>query len=89
MRSPDRILESFSRRRKTSQEAKAIKIDQADLSKWINKGKTDDIQKYNMARIEHAVKHGATVKAVRRRLGMGKNHTYGLKDSKTTKIVMK
>ena len=58
----------------------ADRIELAELSKLINRCKTADIRKYNMERIEHAVKNGGSLKAVKRRLGMGKNQMYALKD---------
>ncbi|MCJ3464047.1 reverse transcriptase family protein, partial [Klebsiella pneumoniae] len=56
------------------------RIELAELSKLINKRKTADIWKYNMERIDIALKNGRSLKAAKRRLGIGKNQMYALRD---------
>uniref|UniRef100_A0A6G5A9S4 Putative endonuclease-reverse transcriptase n=1 Tax=Rhipicephalus microplus TaxID=6941 RepID=A0A6G5A9S4_RHIMP len=56
------------------------KIELAELSKLINRRKVFDVRRYNMERIEHALKNGGSVKAVKRKLGIGKNRMYALRD---------
>ncbi|KAK8777926.1 hypothetical protein V5799_020732 [Amblyomma americanum] len=56
------------------------RIEVTELSKLINKRKVADIRKFNMERIEHAVKNGGSLKTVKRKLGLGKNHIYALRD---------
>ncbi|XP_049267523.1 probable RNA-directed DNA polymerase from transposon BS [Rhipicephalus sanguineus] len=56
------------------------KIELAELSKLINRRKVADIRKYNMERIEHALKNGRSLKATKTKLCIGKNQMYALRD---------
>lgn len=56
------------------------RIELVELLKLINKRKTADVLKHSMERIEHALKNGGSLKAVKRRLGIGKNQVYALRE---------
>uniref|UniRef100_A0A6G5A9L5 Putative endonuclease-reverse transcriptase n=1 Tax=Rhipicephalus microplus TaxID=6941 RepID=A0A6G5A9L5_RHIMP len=56
------------------------KIELAELSKLINRRKVCDVRRYNMERIEHALKNGGSVKAVKRKLWIGKRRMYALRN---------
>ena len=56
------------------------KIELVELSKLINRRKVADIRKYNMERIEQAVKSGRSLKATKANLCIGKNRMYALRE---------
>ena len=56
------------------------KIELAELSKLINRRKVADIRKHNMERIEHALKNGRSLKAMKTKLCIGKNQMYASRD---------
>ena len=57
------------------------KVELAELSKTINKRKIQDIRKFNVAKVEEALRKGSSTKLARRRLGIGKHQLFVLKDS--------
>lgn len=59
---------------------RADSIALGELSNLI--GITAEIRKYNLQRTGHAVTTGSSLKAVKRRLGMGKRYMYAPKSGK-------
>ncbi|KAK8762941.1 hypothetical protein V5799_034455 [Amblyomma americanum] len=57
----------------------------AELSK-LNNCKVSDIRKFNMKKIDHALKNGGSLKAVKRKLGVGKSQMYALSDKEDNVI---
>ena len=57
------------------------KIEAAELSKIINKKKTEDIRKFNMTKIEETLRNGRSMKATKRMLGIGKSQMFSLRNS--------
>lgn len=61
----------------------SIAVDQlelAELSELINRSKTNDIRAYNMAVIEDTLQIGGSRKATKRKLAIGKDGMYALRD---------
>uniref|UniRef100_A0A6G5AGV6 Putative endonuclease-reverse transcriptase n=1 Tax=Rhipicephalus microplus TaxID=6941 RepID=A0A6G5AGV6_RHIMP len=76
----------INKRQSLKVSSKTDKIELAELSKLINRRKVCDVRKYNMKRIERALKNGGSIKAVKRKLGIGKSRMNALRDKegKTT-----
>ncbi|XP_069992370.1 uncharacterized protein [Penaeus vannamei] len=55
------------------------KIELDELTKTINKKKKEDVRKFNTYIINQAVISGTSMKATKRRLGIGRNQMYAIK----------
>ena len=55
------------------------KIELVELTKTINKKKREDVRKFNTQIINEAVISGTSMKAAKRRLGIGRNQMYAIK----------
>lgn len=55
------------------------RIDLAELSKFINKRKVNDLRKHKMVTIEHALINGGSLRTVNSKLNIGKNEIYCLR----------
>ena len=58
------------------------KIEAAEISKTINKRKTNDVRKYNMEKIEESLKQGTSMKKTKRALDIGSQELFALKDER-------
>ena len=75
----------IQKRRKMIVRTDRDKIEAAELSKAINRMKTQDVRQYNMDMVERALEAGTSLKATKRKLGIGRRQNREKTDVRSQK----